>query len=143
MLLDRIFANPDNVALGINSTELKRILKEENSEVRNTFNANQKEYVWSNEVISFFEETQLISWQSSIYRNGFELNPYLKWGKEFFAKYHHNISTLKGFSHVSSAISDNSIVDSFSDFSWDWSRLSSNKAIFNDEKFGFFRFSRW
>lgn len=135
VLLDRIFANPDNVALGINSTELKRILKEENSEVRNTFNANQKEYVWSNEVISFFEETQLISWQSSIYRNGFELNPYLKWGKEFFAKYHHNISTLKGFSHVSSAISDNSIVDSFSDFSWDWSRLSSNKAIFNDEKF--------
>lgn len=135
VLLDRIFTNPDNVALGINSTELKRILGEESSDVSNRFNANQKEYIWSDGVISFFEETQLIIWPSSTYKDGFELNPYLKWEKGFFARYYHNISTPKGFSYVSSAISDNSIVDSFPDFSWDWSRLSSNEAIFNDEKF--------
>ena len=135
VLLDRIFANPDNVTLGVNSTELKRILGEETSDVSDRFNANQKEYVWSDDVISFFEETQLISWQSSTYKDGFELNPYLKWEKGFFARYHHNISTPKGFSYISSAISDNSIVDSFPDFSWDWERLSSNEAIFNDEEF--------
>lgn len=132
VLLERIFANPDNVALGVNSTELKRILGED---VSNRFNANQKEYVWSDDVISFFEETQLISWPSSTYKDGFELNPYLKWEKGFFARYYHNISTPKGFSYVSSVISDNNIVDSFPDFSWNWSRLSSNEAIFNDEKF--------
>ena len=55
VLLDRIFANPDNVALGVNSTELKRILLEESSDVSNRFNANQKEYAWSDDVISFFE----------------------------------------------------------------------------------------
>lgn len=135
VLLDRIFANPDNVAFGVNSTELKRILGKEYADVSNRFNANQKEYVWSDDVISFFEKTQLISWPSSTYKEGFELNPNLTWEKGFFAKYYHNISTPKGFSHVSSAISDNSIVDTFSDFAWDWSRLSSNKAIFNDEQF--------
>ena len=135
VLLDRIFANPDNIALGVNSTELKRILGKESSGVSNRFNANQKEYVWSDEVISFFEETQLISWPSSTYKDGFEVNPYLIWEEGFFAKYYHNISTPKGFSYVSSAISDNSIVDSFPDFSWDWLQLSSNEAIINDEKF--------
>lgn len=134
-LLDRIFTNPDNVVLGVNSTELKGILKEESSDVSNRFNANQKEYVWSDEVISFFEETQLISWPSSTYKDGFELNPYLIWEKGFFARYYHSISTPKGFSYVSSAISDNSIVDSFPDFAWDWLQLSSNEAIINDEKF--------
>lgn len=135
MLLDRIFSNPDNVALGVNSTELKRILEEECADVSNRFNANKKEYVWSDDVISFFEETQLISWPSSTYKDGFELNPYLTWEKGFFARYHHNISTPKGFSYVSSAISDNSIVESFPEFSWDWHQLSSNEAIFNDEQF--------
>lgn len=135
VLLNRIFANPDNVALGVNSTVLKHILGEEKSDVSSRFNANKKEYVWSDDVISFFEETQLINWPSSAYKEGFELNPYLIWEKVFFAKYYHNISTSKGFSYVSSAISDNSIVDSFPDFSWDWLQLSSNEAIFNDEKF--------
>ena len=134
-LLDRIFSNQYNVAFGVNSAELKHIIEEENSDISNRFNANKKKYVWRDDVISFFEETQLISWPSSTYKDGFELNPYLIWEKGFFARYHHNISTSKGFSYVSSAISDSNIVDSFPDFSWDWSRLSSNKAIFNDENF--------
>ena len=135
LLLDRIFTNPDNVTLGINSAELKRILVKKKSDLSNRFNANKKEYVWTDDVISFFEETQLINWASSTYKDGFELNQYLIWKKDFFAKYYHKISTSKGYSYISSVIIDNSIVDNFPDFSWDWIRLSSNEAIFNDEKF--------
>lgn len=135
VLLDRIFSNPDNVALGVSSFVLKRILREERTDISNRFNANKKGYVWSDDVISFFEETQLISWATSTYKDGFELNPFLKWEKSFFTRYHHNISTPKGVSYLSSVISDNSIVDSFPDFAWDWYQLSSNDAIFNDENF--------
>lgn len=135
LLLDRIFTDKEFISLGIDSVELEGILKDERSNIRSIFNANAKDYIWSEDVISFLERTELISWASTTYKDGFELNPHLSWEKAFFSRYYKKVLTSKGFSHISATISDNSLIEDFPDFSWDWTKLSVNPSVYNDVVF--------
>ncbi|MCC2732327.1 hypothetical protein LK486_17680, partial [Fusicatenibacter saccharivorans] len=76
------------------------------SELPLRFNANSLGFVWTDEIIDFFESCGLISWPSTTYQSGFECNPNLVWDANFFRKYSDKVTTPQGYSWVSRRITD-------------------------------------
>ena len=105
------------------------------AEEKSSFCLNTKEYNWTEELISFFEKCGLLTWESSNYKSGFELNKSLIWTADFFSTFYTRITTQKGFSHVSKEITDLSLIDTFPTFAWDWDVLSARKDIVNCPEF--------
>ena len=99
------------------------------------YSANNSDFVWSPEIIQWFESFGFIQWPSGRYTKGFECNPYLAWTASFFDEFSQRIATEQGFCHVSSIISDASIVDRHESFDWDWGALSGNKRLISQEAF--------
>lgn len=93
---------------------------------------NQKEYVWSDNLIKIFSSLGLIEWSSTRYSVGFECNPHLNWDKEFFSRNYEHVSTPTGRDYVSSKIIDESVITDFQDFGWNWTNLSKNQNVSTD-----------
>ena len=93
---------------------------------------NQKEYIWSDELIQSFTSLGLIDWSSTRYTAGFECNPHLIWDKAFFTRYHDYVGTQIGREYISSRILDESLISEFADFDWNWTKLSGNQHISTD-----------
>lgn len=93
---------------------------------------NEKEYLWSYDIIDLLYKNGLLIWESNAYMTGFECNPYLNWTKEFFNKYSAKVITKKGRSFISSHISDITIlIDNF-EYQWDWNAISANRALLSN-----------
>lgn len=104
-------------------------------EEKSSFCLNTKEYNWTEKLISFFEKCGLLTWESSNYKPGFELNKSLIWTSDFFSTFYTRITTQKGFSHVSKEITDLSLIDTYPSFAWDWDVLSARMDIVNCPEF--------
>lgn len=127
---DRAFTQIEHVSPFCLSTDFTQIIKTTENQSLNGFSANQSDYQWSDLLIKTLNHIGLINWESTGYTLGFECNPYLIWDKDFFEKYHLNVKTDQGYSHISRVINDLNIIDAYPDFKWDWEILSSN-SVFN------------
>lgn len=88
------------------------------------FNVNSSNLIWSNEIIDMLEGIGVLSWCVPII-GGFESNPHIIWDNEFFENYSVKITSIAGYSCVTSRITDFEIIDKHPDFSWDWKLISS------------------
>lgn len=133
ILVQRIFADHELASLYATSLPLSDSIRASGLPLR--FNANGLGFVWTDEVIDFFESCGLISWPSTTYKPGFECNPNLVWDADFFQKYSEKVTTPQGCSFVSRHITDSAIVDNNPNFQWNKIALSQNPAICNDLAF--------
>ena len=133
--MDRVFSNPDYADLGAESNALKKCIECSIAKNGNYFNVNDKDYVWTEHVIQFFDDLGLLSWEGGTYQKGFVFNKSLTWDYDFFSKYNHKLSQGTSFDLVASKIVDNKAVDDFSDFAWNWDALSGNKSVCDDAGF--------
>ena len=110
--------------------ELKNIVETS----KTPFNVNSSNLIWDNETIDMLEEIGVLSWCLPII-GGFESNPYIKWDKEFFNNYSVKISGVKGYSCVTSRVTDFSIIDEHPEFLWDWELISSKSEWIEETDF--------
>lgn len=133
ILVQRIFADNKLASHYATSQPLKDSIRASKLPLR--FNANSLEFVWTDEIIDFFESCRLISWPSTTYQSGFECNPNLIWNANFFQKYSDKVTTPQGYKWVSRHITDLAIVDNNPDFQWNKIALSQNPEICHDLAF--------
>jgi hypothetical protein len=133
-LFDRVFTSPTWCAKFVSSNSFLDIIKHASVEGGALSSAifNDKEYLWSCDIIDLLCSNNLLCWQSTQYMKGFECNPYLVWNKDFFDKYSVNIKTEEGRKYVSSHISDIDILIKYINFKWDWDSISSNQCLLSD-----------
>lgn len=96
--------------------------------------AHQK-YLWTPDLIDFFEKQSLIQWETQSYIQGFDTNENVEWSKVIFEKYHNLITTKNGFLNISQRISDYSLIEQFPDFAWNWQEVSLNKNLISNTTF--------
>lgn len=133
ILVQRIFTDNELANLYATSQPLKDSIRD--SELPLRFNANNLGFVWTDEIIDFFESCGLISWPSTTYQTGFECNPNLVWDANFFQKYSDKVTTPQGYSWISHRVTDSAIVDNNLNFQWNKIALSQNPAICHDLTF--------
>lgn len=144
IVLNRFFNNAEIIAKCLKEESFKSLL---NQYLPNNFVVAHQKYLWTTNLIDFFEQQNLIQWESKAYINGFDTNENVKWDKTNFKKYNSRITTEKGFSNVSKQISDYSLIETYPNFGWDWEGVSQNKFLLNDSEFvkkaftGKFKFS--
>ena len=130
-LFERIFTNPEWSQKFAVSEDFKQQVANasKEGEVLSSSIFNDKDYLWTPELIDLLESNGLLSWQSTPYMKGFECNPYLVWSNELFKKYSSHIATTEGYAFISSHIQDVNILINEPNFSWDWNAISSNIAL--------------
>lgn len=131
-VLNRFFNNEEISAKCLKDESFKTLLKKHLPE--NFIVAHQK-YLWTSELIDFFENQNLIQWESQKYINGFDTNVNVEWSKSIFQKYRNRIITESGFLNVSRQISDYGLIEEFADFAWNWDGLSQNEILINNASF--------
>lgn len=134
-LLDRLFNNASTSELASASESFLDVIKENRETIKTVYSPNTKQYIWSESVISFFEQSKLLDWNSTKYTSGFVRNQSLVWNKEFFISHYQKINNESDVRYICSKITDNCVVDLVSDFSWDWYVLSRNEVVYNDHDF--------
>jgi len=131
-VLDRFFINEELTAKCLNDELFKTLLKQHLPE--NFVVAHQK-YFWTPNLIDFFENQNLIQWETQKYINGFDTNENVEWSKPVFQKYQNHITTDNGLLNVSKQISDYTLISEFPDFAWNWEGISKNKKLISDATF--------
>lgn len=136
-LLDICFGNEENSEFVLSSDEIQHYLKKVINDGRvNNFNLkNKPDYIWNDKTIKLYEHIGLLNWESKQYEEGFAKYPFVDWTADFFDKYHKRLTTQEDISYVSLSIKDLSLISRFSDFSWDWSALSTNPSFSGNEEF--------
>ena len=134
-LLDRLFVNPDYIKIALGSNALLSAIKENLNILKTIYSPNNKQYIWSDDSVDFFEKTSLLQWNSTQYTLGFVRNPSLIWDKYFFLKHHNKINSESDISYICSNITDNSVINLVPEFAWDWKALSRNIIVYNDYEF--------
>ncbi len=132
LVLYRFFNNEELIDRYINESILHETVK---VHLPNNFIIAHQNYIWSLDVIDFFEKLELINWETTSYSDGFDTNEYVNWSLDIFEKYNHKIISEKGLYNISSLISDIEIIKRFKDFNWDPKGLSNNKYLVNNIKF--------
>lgn len=130
--LNRFFNNEDIIHKCISEFTLAEVLK---LYLPNNFRITHQNYIWSVRVIDFFENLNLINWETTSYSDGFDTNEYVNWDLTIFEKYKQKIISNKGLYNVSTLINNIEIIKSYREFSWDAKGLSINKNLINDIKF--------
>ena len=132
IVLEQFFTSEEITFKCLKDELFKSLLKQHLPE--NFVIAHQR-YLWTAELIDFFENENLIQWETQKYINGFDTNENVVWSKPVFEKYHNRITTESGFSNVSQQISDFSLIEQFPDFAWNWSGISQNKKLIKNPLF--------
>jgi hypothetical protein len=131
-VLNRFFINEELTVKCLNDESFKTLLKLYLPE--NFVVAHQK-YLWTPDLIDFFENQNLIQWETHKYISGFDTNENVEWSRPIFQKYHNRITTENGFLNVSKHISDYSLISDFPDFAWNWEGISQNKKLISNPTF--------
>ena len=131
-VLNSFFNNEEITAKCLIDESFKTLLKLHLPE--NFIIAHQK-YLWTLELIDFFERQKLIQWESKTYIKGFDTNENVEWSRDIFEKHHNCITTDSGFLNVSQQISDYSLIEQFPDFNWNWEGISQNKKLISNISF--------
>jgi len=131
-VLNRFFINEELIAKCLKDESFKTLVIQHLPE--NFIVAHQK-YLWTAILIEFFENQNLIQWETQKYINGFDTNENVEWSKPVFQKYHNRITTENGFLNVSKQISDYSLISDFPDFAWNWEGISQNRKLISNATF--------
>lgn len=131
-VLTRFFNDEEITAKCLKDESFKSVLKKHLPE---NFIVSHQKYLWTTGLIDFFEQQNLIQWESTSYIRGFDTNENIEWSKDIFQKYHNRIVTEKGYRNVSKHISDYVLIDEFPDFPWNWEGISKNKNLTNNVAF--------
>ncbi|RFS26372.1 DUF4433 domain-containing protein [Chitinophaga silvatica] len=131
-VLSRFFNNEEISAKCLNDESFKILLKKYSPE---EFVIAHQKYIWTPGLIDFFEQQNLIQWESKSYIKGFDTNKNVDWNNFIFQRYHNRIATEDGFLNVSQHISDGSLIEEFPDFNWNWEAISQNKMLINNISF--------
>lgn len=131
-VLNRFFINEEIKAKCLQDENFIFLLKQHLPE--NFVIAHQK-YLWTLDLIDFFENQNLIQWETHKYINGFDTNENVEWSYTIFQKYYNRINTESGYINVSKLITDLSLISNFPDFSWHWVGVSQNKNLINNNNF--------
>ena len=86
-------------------------------------------YAWSDELIDFLEQCEILKWNTIGLAPGFARYNYVTWDSAFFDKYYCKISSQEDYTYVSEHISDISLITKYPEFQWDWKALSKNKNL--------------
>lgn len=132
VILERFFSNEKIIAKCLQNEEFKSLLK---MYLPVNFVIAHQKYLWNQSLIDFFQKENLIQWETRDYINGFDTNENVEWNKTVFQKYQSHISTEKGFLNVSQKISDDSLLEEFPDFAWNWEGVSKNKELIDNISF--------
>ena len=135
ILIDRVFTDVSYSKKGADSQSLRRVVKTAQSKSHNYLNVNEKPYIWSDKVIDFFENSNLLFWEGGLYQRGFVYNRSLVWDNVFFSKYYQKLTLEDSFNYISSRLADNSAVDEHPEFPWNWDVLARNKVVYDDVHF--------
>lgn len=130
-LMDRVFSDEDWCNVFASNTDFIDAAKhnvENNGRLASSV-YNDKDYVWSDNVIEIFSTLGLIFWETTRYMQGFECNDSLIWNPSFFAKYHDKVISEAGYSHVSKSIIDINLLAEYPSFHWNWDAISSNQRL--------------
>ncbi|SUX48544.1 Uncharacterised protein [Chryseobacterium indoltheticum] len=131
-VLNRFFNNEKIANDCLKDESFKSLL---NKHLPDDFIVAHQKYLWTLEFIDFFENQNLIQWESHKYIKGFDTNANVEWNQTVFQKYHSRISTESGFLNISQQISDYSLIDEYPDFAWDWEGISQNKNFLSNPIF--------
>ncbi len=93
-VLNRFFINEEITAKCLKDESFETLLKQYLPE--NFIIAHQK-YIWTLDLIDFFEKQSLIQWETQSFIQGFDTNEKVEWSKVIFQKYHNRIMTESGF----------------------------------------------
>ncbi|HRI01655.1 MAG TPA: DarT ssDNA thymidine ADP-ribosyltransferase family protein [Saprospiraceae bacterium] len=132
IVLERFFTSEEITSKCLKDESFKSLLKQHLPE--NFVIAHQR-YLWTPELIDFFENQNLIQWETQKYIIGFDTNENVEWSNPIFKKYHNRIISENGFLNVSKQISDYSLINDFPDFAWNWEGISQNKKLISNAKF--------
>jgi hypothetical protein len=132
IVLERFFTSEEITSKCLEDESFKSLLKQHLPE--NFVIAHQK-YLWTPELIDFFENQNLIQWETQKYIIGFDTNENVEWSNPIFQKYHNHITTENGFLNISKQISDYTLISDFPDFAWNWEGISKNKKLISDTTF--------
>ena len=131
LLFDRIFTDTkwaDKFATNPSfNSEVSKACKEGRRLSTSIF--NDKDYIWTSNIIDLLISNGLLCWASTPYMPGFECNPKVEWSEDFFKRYSPYIVTEEGRRFVSSKISDISIIVNSTSFKWDWDAISGNANL--------------
>lgn len=131
-VLSRFFINEEITSKCLNSETFTSLFKQHLPE--NFVIAHQR-YLWTSELIDFFENQNLIQWETQKIINGFDTNENVVWSRSIFQKYHNRITTENGFFNVSKQISEYTLINDFSDFAWAWDGISKNRILISNGTF--------
>jgi len=131
-VLDRIFMDADISAKCLKSEPFKSLLKKH---LPIDYIIADQKYFWTKELIDFFQQQNLIQWETASYIKGFDTNQHVDWGEEIFSTYQSRITTERGRFNISKNITDPSFIEDYPDFKWSWEGLSENERLINDDKF--------
>ncbi|MEI6310784.1 MAG: DarT ssDNA thymidine ADP-ribosyltransferase family protein [Bacteroidota bacterium] len=132
IVLYRLFNNAEIIAKCLKEESFKSLLKQY---LPDNFVVAHQKYLWTTSLIDFFEQQNLIQWESKAYINGFDTNENVEWDNTSFVKYNSRITTEAGFLNVSKQISDYSLIEEFPDFAWNWEGVSKNKNLIDNLPF--------
>lgn len=131
-VIKRFFNDEKIIDICLKDESFKFLLKEN---LPGNYRVSDQKYLWSLKLIDFFEELQVINWETNNYINGIDTNEGVEWDRETFTKYYHKITTENGYANVSKHITDAELIEDFPDFIWDWEAISTNKFLINDRNF--------
>ena len=131
-VLNRLFNNEEITAKCLKDESFKSFLKKH---LPDNFVIAHQKYLWTLDLIDFFEEQNLIQWETKAYIQGFDTNENVEWNKLVFEKYHKRITSDKGFLNVSQRISEHSLIEEFPAFAWNWEGVSKNKNLIDNTTF--------
>ena len=103
VLLDRICTTPEYRDCFIFNNDFKKIISRfvDSTEIGSYNLASKKNYIWDDSLISFFESTGILKWNSNKYILGFCRFNYVEWDDLFFEKYHNKITSQDDLDYLS------------------------------------------
>ncbi len=131
-VLNRFFNNEEITAKCLKEESFKSLLK---NHLPDNFVVAHQKYLWTPNLIDFFEQQNLIQWESKNYINGFDTNENVEWNKTIFQNYYSRISTEQGFLNISQHISDYSLLEEYPAFVWNWEGISQNNKLLINNTF--------
>lgn len=132
IVLNRFFNNEEITVKLLKDETFKSLLK---NHLPDNFVIAHQKYIWSSNLIEFFEQQNLVQWESKAYINGFDTNENVEWDKDVFQKYYNRIVTEKGHRNISQHISDYALIQEFPDFAWVWEGISTNINLTSNTNF--------
>jgi len=131
-VLNRFFTNEEITAKCLADESFKLLLTKH---LPDNFIVAHQKYLWTIDLIDFFEQQTLIQWETKSFIQGFDTNENIEWSTSVFEKYHDRITTESGFLNVSQQISDYVLINEFPDFAWNWTGMSQNKKLIGNFEF--------